>query len=100
MTQDEQASSIGKVVQTYSAAKQQRAAILGEINRIGKVLQDVGREIAHYQHRDPKDEIRTTVPSDYPAPDRLAGLLTALAEVNKLITQSRQLIKDSGLDIQ
>lgn len=98
MTKEDQAAAIGRLVQTYSEAKQKRAALVAECTRLASVLDDVARAIRGQDYRD-VDELVKQLPDNFPEKHALASLLAELAATNKVLADSKRLMKDAGVNV-
>lgn len=68
MTDEEQATSIGRLAQTYSQAKAKRAALLAECGRMANVLDGVARKLRLLDIREPTFKTEP-LPDSYPEKD-------------------------------
>lgn len=98
MTQDDQDSAIGRLIRQYSDAKQKRVALISECNRISMMLETVAKNIKTNDLRDPAQPI-SKLPASFPSREDLAALIDDLNEVNRVIVESRRLVKDAGLTV-
>lgn len=99
MTQDDAAAAIGRLVKRYSDAKQRRAAVVAELNAAALTLARLAETIGSSKHIEVK-ATSLSVPANYPDREALTALVAELNEVNRVIIESRPLLKDAGLNIE
>jgi hypothetical protein len=96
MTQEDQATAIGRLAHTYSQAKARQAALLAECGRMANVLDGVARKLRMLDVRAPTVKMEP-LPESYPEKDDLMQLLSDLATTNRIVAESIVQIKAAGL---